>query len=320
MQLIKNIHILVLILSALIFPAGKAAAQHVWPNNVLPFMPKRDTTHIHTRIEYELSDVVMGKRTPTDTTYFERHGYEMPRNSRLAFDSLDRITDRMIEKDDCEDIMHIEYNAEGVVKYFRNNIYCLHAGVAPDTVVHTYRLIDFTRHPQLGITRAVYRGAHIRVYEGETNEYDTLVCERVFDGRNRLIQTFIEGSWPNRMADEQTYLYYDANGYLSARKHQWGTHFDSIGYQHNIMAELIGGSGKGYDEDEEWDFLLSCTAKGIPVRTTTIYHISQFDEIAQQWMEVQSTYNVYYDRRGNVSRREVPDEPVKEFDYQYWDE
>lgn len=322
MQLLKTIRTCAPVIAMLIFCSSGATAQQVWPNHILPFMPKRDTTHIRARIQYELSDVIMGKRTPIDTLRYGRHGYEVSHNTRVAFDTLGRITDREVTFEEMQTIEHVEYNAEGVVRYYRSNQNFLHAGVAPDTIVHTYRLINFVRHPQIGITRAAYRGAHSRVYNDSIppTEYDTLVVERVFDAKSRLIQDYIEGSWPDRIHDEQNYYYYDANGHISAKKHLAGTYYDSTSFQYNIMSEMIGGSGKGNDEEEAWDFIFSCTPKRVPVRRTTIYHITQFDDIAQQWMEVQSTYNVYFDHKGNISRREVPDEPIKEFDYIYWDE
>lgn len=328
------IYILPLLLSTILTPAY-VCGQTMWDADNLPFMPKRNKTHLHTVRKYELSNQVMGKRTLLETTYWDRHGYELLPNTRMAFDSLGRLTDRLVEVEtyDADGLLpilepltqqHVEYGPEGVVRYFRTIEYKRYQGSIPDTEATTYRLIDYATAEGRGIVKCVYRRSHTiaqaAVYERiPVTTYDTLVCECVLDGSGRLIQQYVEGT-PNGQGDYQRYFYYDDNGRRIKRKRINKESIDSIEYQYNIMSELIGWTGKGLSEGTEFDIFARCQPNGTMTQRTVIWHIMQFDEISEQWMPVQTNFRTYFDERGNVSRTEEPDMPFIEFDNEYWEE
>lgn len=308
-------------------------AQRIWKADDLPFMPKRNPTHVRTMKKYVLSTQIMGKRTLLETTHYDRHGYETSPHIKLAFDSLGRLTDRM-EMDPSFDsetqlsytqpmtVLHVDYSPEGLVNYYREIFYSRHQGAEPDTIVTSCRLIDHTSHPVLGETKCVYRRsittAHASVYEQiPITKHDTIVCERVYDGQNRLIQEYIEGA-PEESYER--YFYYNEQGRRTHRIRNKHEYQDSVSYQYNIINDLIGWSGKGQDHDLTFSVFVRCQPNGTPVQRTEIWDLEQYDEIAQEWMAVQSTYRIFFDPHGNMSRHEVPDEPYIEYDYTYWDE
>lgn len=332
MQLFKYIYVYTTFLLVLIFSASEADAQQVWHSRQIPefFSLGHDTTHVRSRIGYVLSDRVMGMRTPIDTVRYDRHGYRISPQIRLAYDSLGRLTDRREEGSfGPRSFHHIDYNVEGAVSYFSEISYEAGgfdaADIIPDTIVHSYRLVACDRHPSFGIMRLVYRGTHTHAYPAVYNmspvtTYDTLTFGRTLDGRQRVIQEYCEHS-PLQDLDQQVYYYYDANGRLSGRKTvRWNQSSDTVVYQYNIMSELIGYSGTGALDGRHFDILLRCQPNGIPVQQTLIEFLTHWDDIAQQWMEVQETTRYYYDQRGNLSRQELPDTPIKEWDYKYWNE
>lgn len=335
MQYMKYIAHIVLLLGVLILLPKAALAQRSLRADQLPFMPARDTTGIHTRVEYRLSDVVMGKRTAQNTVHYDRHGYETSPLIKLAFDSAGRLTDRMVQEErfvvsvqasveEPVEIDHVVYSSEGLVNYYSSLHISRHAAADPDTTLETYRLIGQEVHPVYGITKLVYRhgvtSAPASVYDIlPTSYYDTLVLGRVFDAKGRLIQQYCEGSQGGTF-DYQHYYYYDEHGRLAYRKSLEYEYADSVGYTYNIMNNVIGYSGKCYGEGDEGDIIVSLRPNWKPTTRSEIWFLEQFDEVSEEWMPVQSVYRTYYDKRGNISRRETPDYPVIEYDYVYWDE
>ena len=93
---------------------------------------------------------------------------------------------------------------------------------------------------------------------------------------------------------------------------------DSLNYQYNSLGQLIGWTGKSHTEEGVCDILVRCQSNGVPEEFTEIWLYDQYDEVADTWMPVQYTHRTFYDSRGNISRKEIPNLPVIEYDYDYW--
>lgn len=302
-------------------------AQILWTPDELPFMLSHDTTGIKEMRSYELSNTIMGKRYTQDTVRYNRYGYELYPGIRRAFDTLGRITDwQWMSHHKRVQEGHVEYSAEGLVEYYRFSEYRNYPNTEPDTLTRAFRLIDTSWLDGVGLVRCVYAAAETHVEAAAYNRipttiHDTVICEKVFSANKQLIQEYVESNGHLEMNyfEYQKYYYYDPDGLkIKEKDFYMNRRTDSLNYQYNSLGQLIGWTGKSYTEEGVCDILVRCQSNGVPEEFTEIWFYDQYDEVADTLMPVQYTHRTFYDSRGNISRKEIPNLPVIEYDYDYW--
>ena len=297
-------------------------------------LPERNTTHARSMKTYELSDKVMGKRTLKSTVYYDRHGYQTSPTHKAAYDSLGRLIYYMVLADnysvkhqmnvfDTLSFYRITYTPEGWIDRFQWTFYSRVPGAEPDTSITSYRLAN-SMQDERGSLRLEYRRYHSQIYAKVYHKqpyttYDTVVFEQNRDEQGRVVTESL-ASTGYSMDDYYIHIYYDKQGRKARQVQRLYEYRDSVIYQYNILGQMIGWTGKAMGEGDEGDVIVRCLPDGTKSEETQIWPQATFDEATKEWISTQATFNDFYDRRGNLVRVERPDEPIIEYDFEYWDD
>lgn len=336
-----------LILIPLLCLVSTALAQYDWINRRLPVVPAQDTTGIRWMKEYSLSTTVMGKRYLEKTTYYNRHGHTITPLTRNAYDSLGRLTDRVEYTTEWIDsqrpdtlissVYKIGYDPSGLI---------VHAGLLeysnygkatiPDTTMWVHYLMDTIYVPEERKFQCRYLDSYTQTRahvwgEIPTTRHDTLVFTRIFNDKGKVIHEELKSGYRaiQNMINYTIDYTYDRWGRLEEKVTMQQGYKDSVVYQYNSQHYPIGYNGLSWNEEKNgltWSGCdsaqvnMRCLPNGTPQQITQICYSQQYDELAQEWMDVQYTYRTYFDKRGNKTRWEIPEQAPMEFDYKYWDE
>lgn len=82
-------HILVFSFYLLVFIASYAQAK--WTGIDMPFMPKRDTNHIHILRTYTITDTLTMERKLLSTVEYDRYGYPMSPDIQLTYNAKGQL-------------------------------------------------------------------------------------------------------------------------------------------------------------------------------------------------------------------------------------
>lgn len=304
-------------------------AQTLWAVETLPFMPPRDSTHLSCVTEYEPSTVVMGARSLMGIRHYDRQGYLRDEATKNQYDDFNRLVGRIEVYRYWDDVLqdvrcdttlslHIHYSTEGLVDRFRN-VSCHRTSAGFDSTIEDIRLVRFDYDDELGFTRCVYSKevtsfaalGHYRAHS-TGHSVDTLMLERQFDSLGRLLRETYRGGAEALGDYEKRYGYDDSGRVLyEIRIDDWGR--DSLGYRYNILGNLIEKSGKSWTIGQESDVTIIYRPDGSPMEKTTIFYEEDWDYGANP--ENRTIERVYYDKHGNITRKEA--ENVREYDNEY---
>ena len=81
--------LLVFIFYLLVLMASHAQSQ--WTSIDMPFMPKRDTNHIHLLRTYKITNTVTKERKLLSTVEYDRHGYPVSPNIQLTYNEKGQL-------------------------------------------------------------------------------------------------------------------------------------------------------------------------------------------------------------------------------------
>lgn len=319
----------------LMLVVGSAAfgQSSLYGNMLFLQMPSQDTTHKRSVKCYELSDKVMGKRTLKHTQYYDRHGFRTSPTEKAAYDSLGRLTHYMTLEQrttisgpmkvyDTVDFNTVRYTPEGWVDRYRYLSYSRISGVVPDTTMYSYRLaassLDERGNQRLEY-HVAYSIARAKVYgEIPSSSIDTMVLELRRDEHGQVVSESLS-STSYALHSYFINTYYDNKGRKAHCKGVYDTWMDTVTYQYNILGQLIGWTGKVNDEGVEGDIIVRCRPDGTMTEMTLVWFEETFDPVTEEFVPTQQTHHYYYDDRGNLIREEHPDQPVLEYDIDYWD-
>ena len=260
----------------------------------LPWLPNRDTNHIHTLRTY-LIDSTTGERRLIKQEEFDRHGYKTSPNIILSYDEQGRLT-RRVElskvtrvgtgevRMDTVEVHNIHYSPDGKVDAF--------TWVQPQgeyATVNTYRLVPTKKNPRC-IEQAYYHTwNHTRHSEVYT---DTVRWLRCYDENGRIVSEEQVDYGSEDLDYSNVYYTYDSLGRISTCKGYYYEYSDSLSYHYDGEGYLTGMTGKGWDATMECDIVIRCRPDGTQAESWMLWRDVLDSNVADE--------NVYsrYDERG----------------------
>ena len=218
-------HLLVLSISLLAFTASHAQAQ--WTGIDMPFMPKRDTNHIHILRTYTIDDTVTMARKLVSTVEYDRYGYPVSPDIQLTYNENGQLVKyvRFEYHYDWEGhrsrdkmptaVSQIQYRPDGVVEHVKSSFY-----FNGDSALNTYDLITYKTHPRYGVLDCSYLATHKSAFyqtDGPSFYSDTSHFRQQFDSLGHLIY---QAKYDTYYEDDNYAIlryHYDANGRLAYR-------------------------------------------------------------------------------------------------------
>ena len=293
-------------------------AQSGWTGTDVPWMPYRDTNHIHIIRTYNIDTATL-ERKLVSTIEYDRHGYQVSPSILLKYNEKEQLVKYVLagEKQhgkytDPTIIYQIQYNSEGVVCRVKYSEY-----YNGDSSVNTYELVTYRTHPTYGVLDCSYLVTHKEAFhypDGPSVNQDTAYYHQQFDKDGHLLHRTIS----DNLTMEYTILnyHYDATGLLTYRTGEYFEFADSLVYQYGVDGKLTGMTGTYYDLGEEGNVVIRCRPDGKPIEAMIHWH-----SYADNPYPYQQTQDILYDSHGlMVSSRLVgPDAHYIVSEIEYWE-
>ena len=293
-------------------------AQGGWTGTDMPWMPHRDTNHIHIIRTYDIDTVTMERKLVT-TIEYDRHGYQVSPSTLLTYNEKEQLVKYVLvgknqqgEYADTSSVYKIQYNPDGVVCNVTYTEY-----YSGDSSLNTYELITYRTHPTHGVLDCSYLVTHKKAFyypDGPSVFQDTAYFRQQFDKNGHLLHRTIFDNFTM----EYTILnyHYDAIGLLTYRTGEYFEFADSLVYQYSADGKLTGMTGTYYDLEEEGDVVIRCRPDGKPIEEMIRWH-----SYVDNPYPYQQTQDILYDSHGlMVSSRLVgPDAHYIVREIEYWE-
>ena len=293
-------------------------AQGGWTGTDMPWMPHRDTNHIHIIRTYDIDTVTMERKLVT-TIEYDRHGYQVSPSILLTYNEKGQLVKYVLvgeneqgEHTDTSLVYQIQYNPDGVVCLVDISQYFSY-----DSTLNTYELVTYRTHPTYGVLDCSYLVTHKIAFhypDGPSVYQDTTYFRQQFDKNGHLLHRTIF----DRSTMEYTILsyHYDAAGLLTYRIGEYFEFADSLVYQYDADGKLTGMIGTYYDIGDEGDVIIRCRPDGKPIEKMIHWH-----SYADNPYPYQQTQDILYDSHGlMVSSRWIgPDAHYIMREIEYWE-
>lgn len=264
-------------------PAGTGKAEVV-----LPWLPVRDTHHIHL-LHSRIENTTTGELT-MKTEAYDRSGYLVDSLTRNVYDEHGRLReqvrigwDETRMRQDTSLLWHVDYDADGTVRRIRN----VYDGGRGEFV---YDLIAHRVHSQFGLLEYAFRREN---QYGDMRYLDTVYLRRSYDSTGHLLHEECKGGLYSMDVFDIRYSY-DTAGRMVSRVGLYYESSDSLHYHYDAQGVLTGVTGKDYDLGMEAEVTITCWPDGIPrerIARWNTYEEGDDDE---------SVDYTRYDRRGVV--------------------
>ena len=316
-------HLLVFSFYLLVIIASHSQSQ--WSSIDMPFMPKRDTNHIHILRTYTIDDTLTMERKLLSTEEYDRHGYPVSPDIQLTYNEKGQLVKyvRFEHHYDWEGhwrrdtvptvVSLIQYTPEGIVWQVKSTQYYDNGD---SNSLNTYELITYKTHPQYGVLDCSY--LHTGQFgfdhpDGPSTYQNTSYFRRQFDSLGHLLHQDEVDDWTE--THTSLHYHYHPNGRVAYRTGTYYEFEDSIVYQYDTAGKLNGMIGKYYDLEEEGDVVIRCRPDGKWIEQITHWH--PYGDIPYPY---QQTQRVLYDTHGMpVSDRLLgPEGHYIEYEIVYW--